>query len=340
MTKILVTGGAGYIGSHTVKELLGCGYSQVLVLDNLSTGNEGAVLAPARLIKGDLSDKDFLEKTFSENEIDAVIHFAASKDAAESVREPKKYYENNLINSLNLLNAMVEKGVKKIIFSSTAAVYGDTEKVPVDESVPTNPVNPYGWTKLMFEGAMADYERAYGLKYASLRYFNVAGADVDGRLGNDYKGRKEDLVSALMEVAVGKRDKFIINGTDYETKDGSCVRDLIHVNDLASAHILALEYLERGGKSEIFNLGSESGFTVKETADMTKKATGTNFIVEDGHRREGDIVVSIASSKKAKKILGWQQKHNSLESIIKTAWEWENKNGNNARNAKLKINKR
>lgn len=319
--KILVTGGAGYIGSHTVKELLKTGRYEVLVFDNLSTGKKESVSSPAKLIIGDLESLLDLEKIFKENKFDAVIHFAASKDAAESVLDPEKYYENNVVNGLNLLNATVGAGVKNIIFSSTAAVYGDAKNVPVDEKTLTNPINPYGQTKLMFEKILADYEKAYSIKYVSLRYFNAAGADIDGKLGCDFENGK-DLVSVLMRVALGKEKKFIINGTDYKTKDGTAVRDLIHVNDLASAHLKALEYLEKRGNSNIFNLGSEKGFTVKEAVDLTKRITGTNFEVEEGPRRLGDISISIASSEKAKKLLGWETRHSDLGSIIKTSWNW------------------
>lgn len=324
MKTILVTGGAGYIGSHVVKELIEKGYKKIIVLDNLSTGNELAVLPPAKVILVDLKDVERMDEIFSTYKPYAVFHFAAHIDATESVASPLKYYENNISNSLNLLSLMVRYDVKKIIFSSSAAVYGENKMVPLTEKAEASPISSYGWSKFMFEKVLADYDKAYGIKSVSLRYFNAAGADVDKKLGKHDKSHKGDLISVLLEVAAGKRGKFIINGVDYETKDGSCVRDLIHVNDLASAHIFALEYLEKGGESEVFNLGSEKGFTVREAVRMTKKITGTDFRVEEGPRREGDIAVSVASSKKAKEMLGWQQKHDSLEKIIETAWGWHN----------------
>jgi UDP-glucose 4-epimerase len=321
-TKILITGGAGFIGSHVVKELIDNGYTKIIVLDSLITGHKEAILDPAKLIVVDLADDKKLSEIFRKERPEVVIHFAAYKEAGESVLNPEKYYKNNIVNGLNLLSVMKKYGVKNIIFSSSAAVYGNVDVVPITEETPTNPINPYGWTKLMFEKILSDYDNAYGIRSISLRYFNAGGADVDGKLGNNYP-KKEDLVSVLVETALGKKEKFVINGIDYNTPDGSCVRDIIHVNDLAVAHVLALEYLINNNKSDIFNLGSERGFSVKEAIETTKKITKKEFTVLEGPRRQGDTETSIASSEKAKKILTWQLKHNNLKTIIKTAWDWE-----------------
>lgn len=320
--KILVTGGAGYIGSHTVKELKKAGYNDIVVVDDLSTGNKENIPADIRFIEGDFGSKEVLAEAFSEK-IDSVIHFAASKIAPESVEKPEEYYDNNVSKSINLIKECLRNNVKYFIFSSSAAVYGDVQGFPITEEFETKPTNPYGWSKLMFEQILTDVSNAHELKHVSLRYFNAGGADPEAELGNNH-AEGEDLISVLMRTATNGGE-FKIFGTDYDTKDGTCVRDLIHVTDLAVAHIDALAYLERGEESLTVNLGSESGFTVKEIAELTRRVTGVDFNIEAGPRRAGDIVTSIASSKKAKEILGWERKHSDIETLVKTAWNWEKK---------------
>jgi len=322
---ILVTGGAGYIGSHTVKELLKSGRQNIVVVDDLSTGDVSKVAKGATFVKGDFADSRILTPILKSG-VDTVIHFAASKVAPESVKNPEKYYENNVAKSIKLLELCVKHDVKNFIFSSSAAVYGDVHGSPITEDFPTVPTNPYGWSKLMFEQILIDSSAAHSLRHVSLRYFNAGGADPEGELGNDH-AKGEDLVSVLMVAAV-TGNEFTIFGTDYDTKDGTCVRDLVHVSDLASAHIKALEYLENGGESVTVNLGSEKGFTVGEIADLTKRITGSDFKVTEGGRRSGDIVISIASSEKAQRKLGWEKRYSDMDTIIKTAWSWESKGRN------------
>jgi UDP-glucose 4-epimerase len=322
MSRILVTGGAGYIGSHTVKELINSGHKDIIVIDDLSAGNKSRVPLAVSFIHGDFADAVLLQPVF-EDGIDTVIHFAASKIAPESVIDPEKYYQNNVAKSIQLLEMCVKNGVKNFIFSSSAAVYGDVQCGPITEEFPTVPTNPYGWSKLMFEQVLLDSSVAYPLKHVTLRYFNAGGADPEGELGNNHK-KGEDVISILMRSAKNQKS-FTILGTDYDTKDGSCVRDMIHVSDLASAHVKAIKYLEKGGRSVTVNLGSEEGFTVREIASLTKKVTNSGFEIKDGERRTGDIVVSIASSEKARELLGWQKKYSDLETLIQTAWEWEKK---------------
>lgn len=317
---VLVTGGAGYIGSHAVKDLLRAGRS-VVVLDDLSAGNARMVPSAVTLYRGDFSDVELLDRIFAENDIDAVVHFAAFKDAAESVSEPLKYYDNNVARSIRLLEFLADRGVEKFVFSSTAAVYGDVDGYPIDEGFATEPVNPYGWSKLMFEQILADTEAQSGLRSVSLRYFNAAGADPDGELGNTASVRK-DVVSALISAAVSG-STFTINGADYDTADGTPVRDLVHVSDLASAHTLALDYLDRGGETFVANLGSGRGFTIRELAAVTAEVTGSSFPVVVGPRREGDIAVSVASSELVFEKLGWVPVHSDVESIIGSSWAWE-----------------
>lgn len=320
MVKILVTGGAGYIGSHTVKKLLSNGY-EVVVVDDLSTGNKDAV-SGAELVIGDFSDKKLITRVINEHHPNAVIHFAASKDAAESVSRPDKYFENNTAKTINFLNTIMSFGIKNVIFSSTAAVYGDVQKYPITEDFPVKPTNPYGESKAMVEKVLLEYQKALGLMPIILRYFNAGGAGPELDLGNRYPN-PQDVVSVLMKVATGQKESFSIFGTDYDTRDGSCVRDIVHVDDLAEAHVLALEVLLTKGKTGVYNLGSENGFTVREIVETTQKVTSKKIKTIEAPRREGDIVVSIASSAKAQKELGWCPKH-SLRDIIETAYRWQN----------------
>jgi UDP-glucose 4-epimerase len=318
---VLVTGGAGYIGSHTVKKLLKSGYKNIIVIDDLSTGEKTRILKQVTFIEGDFANQELLETIFKNNKIENVIHFAASKIAPESVINPEKYYDNNLAKSIKLLQYCVNHKVKNFIFSSSAAVYGDVQGYPITEDFETKPTNPYGWSKLMFEQVLNDCSVSHDLKYVSLRYFNAGGADPEGQLGNNHE-KGEDVISILMEVAK-KNGTFTIHGSDYNTKDGTCIRDLVHVSDLASAHLAAIKYLERGGRSLKVNLGSEEGFTIREIAELTKKITGVNFKIKDGRRRPGDIVVSIASSEKARKLLLWKRRYSDIDKIIDSAWQWE-----------------
>ncbi|WP_038056405.1 UDP-glucose 4-epimerase GalE [Thermodesulfobacterium hydrogeniphilum] len=321
MAKILVTGGAGYIGSHVVKLLGEKGYD-ILTYDNLSTGHEWAVLY-GKLIKADLADKETLRKVFKEFKPDAVMHFAASIVVPESVRDPLKYYRNNVVNTLNLLEVMEEVGVKNFIFSSSAAVYGVPEKIPIPETEPLNPINPYGETKATVERILRNLTNSgNGFKYVSLRYFNVAGADPEGKIGFAYPEPTHLIIRAL-KTAKGEFEKLEIYGTDYPTPDGTCVRDYIHVMDIAEAHLIALEYLLDGGESEVLNCGYGRGFSVREVIETVKKVTGINFKVVEAPRRPGDPAVLIADNSKIKKKFSWKPKYDNLEFIIKTAWNWE-----------------
>jgi len=321
--KILVTGGAGYIGSHAVKALGEAGY-EVLTYDNLSTGNKWSVLY-GKLIIADLSDKETLKKTIVRFKPDAVMHFAASIVVPESVRDPLKYYRNNTVNTLNLLDVMLEQGIGKFIFSSTAAVYGISENIPVDESAAMNPINPYGTSKMMAEKILMDAHLAENdFNYVSLRYFNVAGADKDCRIGQAYK-ESTHLITRALKTAKGEIEKLQVFGTDYPTADGTCIRDYIHVDDIAEAHILALRYLFDKGRSEVFNCGYGHGYSVREVIAAAKKVTGIDFRVEETGRREGDPAILIADSAKIKRELNWQPQYDDLEYIIKTAWIWENR---------------
>jgi len=316
---ILVCGGAGYIGSQTVKELKEAGYFPV-TYDNLLTGHREAVLA-GDFVLGDLSDAQRLAQVFRKYQPQAVMHFAASIEVAESVKNPAKYFENNLANGLNLLKVMLQHGVKKLIFSSTAAVYGKPQKIPIRESDPTQPINPYGLSKLMFEQILSWYAQAYGLRSISLRYFNAAGADPSGRLGQD-SPKPTHLITKAILTALGQEPFLEVYGTDYPTPDGTCIRDYIHVKDLAIAHILALKALNKGTFSPVYNLGTERGFSVKEVIAMTKKVTKVDFLVRQAKRRPGDPAVLIASTEKAKKELGFKPRYSDLKTIIKTAWHW------------------
>ncbi|MEG0583423.1 MAG: UDP-glucose 4-epimerase GalE [Cetobacterium sp.] len=321
---ILVCGGAGYIGSHAVRALLDS-KKDVIVLDNLQTGHVDSVPENVKLVLGDLRDTEFLNKVFKENKIDGVIHFAADSLVGESVVNPSKYFENNVMGSLNLLNTMKKYGVNKIVFSSTAATYGEPENVPILETDKTEPTNPYGESKLMVEKMLKWFDQAYGIKYTALRYFNVAGAISTGEIGEDHQPETH-LIPIILQVALGKRDKIAIYGDDYPTPDGTCIRDYIHVMDLADAHLLALDRLGRGEESRVYNLGNGEGFSVKEVIDVTRKVTKHPIPAEVSPRRAGDPARLIASSEKAIKELGWKPKYNSLQSIIETAWNWHKTN--------------
>ncbi len=320
--KVLVTGGAGYIGSHIVKTLGEKGYD-IIVIDNLSYGNEWAVLY-GKLIKGDLADKEFLENIFKKEGVEAVIHMAAFILVDESIREPLKYYRNNFVNGLNLIEMCIQYNVSKFIFSSTAAVYGIPDSIPIKEDSPLKPINPYGASKIMVEQALKDIASSSNLKYISLRYFNVAGADPLVRIGQARKNATH-LITVSLRTALGKKSHLDIYGTDYPTPDGTCIRDYIHVDDLADAHVLSLEYLSSNKESKIYNCGYGHGYSVKEVIDQVKKVTRIDFPVKYADRRPGDPPSLIADSSKLKKELGWSPKYDDLEYIIKTAWEWEKK---------------
>ncbi len=317
---ILVTGGAGYIGSHTVLALAATGFTPV-VFDNLSTGHEQAVPKGVTLVRGDIHDIDFVAETLCRYDIAGVIHFAASSLVGESMENPAKYYENNVEGTLHLLLGLQKAGVSKIVFSSTAAVYGEPKKTPIEEDFPHNPTNVYGRTKLVIEHMLSDFSAAYGLRYVALRYFNAAGAAEGGAIGEDHNPETH-LIPLILKAAQGVRDHVAVYGTDYPTKDGTCIRDYIHVTDLADAHVLAMRYLLDGGESNIFNLGSENGFSVREMIETAKAVTGVDFKVTEEARRAGDPAVLIASSTKCKKILGWQPTHSSTKEIFASAWAW------------------
>ncbi len=319
---VLVTGGAGYIGSHVVKLLGKKGYN-VVVFDNLSTGHKESILY-GDFVYGDLSNKKLLEQTIKKYNIDAVMHFAAFIQVGESVHYPLKYYQNNTCNAIKLLDILIENNVDKFIFSSTAAVYGMPEKIPVTEDTPFDPINPYGQSKVFVEKILKDLAHIDAINYVALRYFNVAGADPEGELGQNYEFATH-LITRCLKTAKGEYEKLEIYGTDYNTPDGTCIRDYIHVNDLGSAHIDALEYLLSGNKSNIFNLGYGHGYSVKEVVNLAKKVTGVDFKVVETGRREGDPEALAADSSKIKEILKWQPKYDNLEFIIKTAWDWEKK---------------
>lgn len=316
---ILVCGGAGYIGSHMVAELLEQG-KEVVVLDNLEKGHKDALLG-GKLYVGDLRDRDILDKVFNENKIEAVIDFAAYSLVGESMEEPLKYFNNNVYGTINLLEAMKDHGVKYIVFSSTAATYGEPENLPILEEDKTIPTNAYGESKLLVEKILRWCDSAYGIKFTVLRYFNAAGAHINGKIGEDHSPESH-LIPLILQVAQGKRENIKIFGEDYNTEDGTCIRDYIHVSDLASAHSLALDRLMIGEPSAIYNLGNGTGFSVKEVIEVTRKVTGHPIPAEVAERRAGDPAILIASSEKAIKELGWKPKFNSLETIIDTAWNW------------------
>ncbi|MDF2472499.1 MAG: galE [Anaerocolumna sp.] len=317
---ILVTGGAGYIGSHTVHQLIKLGHA-VTVYDNLSKGHAEAVPAQASLIVGDIRDGALLSRTFKENDIQAVIHFAADSLVGESMQQPAKYYQNNVAATLALLETMLSCQVTKIVFSSTAAVYGELNQWPITEDMPTQPTNVYGRTKLIIEGMLADFAQAYKLSYVSLRYFNAAGALEGGSIGEDHNPESH-LIPLVLKTALGQRPAIDIYGTDYPTADGTCIRDYIHVVDLAKAHVLAVSYLLSGGESRVYNLGSEQGFSVREVINHAKVITARDFNVREIERRLGDPAVLVASSRKIQSELGWKPSCSDLGSIIKDAWTW------------------
>jgi len=318
---VLVAGGAGYIGSHVCKMLTRKGYN-VIIYDNLSHGYE-FLAKYGKFILGDIGDKRQLDLVFKNYKIDVVMHFCAYIEVGESVQNPRKYYVNNLYHAINLFDTMLENGVNKLIFSSTAAVYGMPENVPIDEEEPKNPINPYGRTKWMIEQVLKDYSDAHGFKYVAFRYFNAAGADPEGELGEAHEPETH-LIPLVLDAALGIRKSIKIFGTDYPTPDGTCIRDYIHVNDLATAHIKGIEYLMNGNESNYFNLGNGTGFSVREIIDTVKKFTGKNFEVEEVERRPGDPAILIAKSDKARKILNWTPEY-GIEDIVKHAWEWHKK---------------
>ena len=318
---ILICGGAGYIGAHTVFELIGRG-EEVVIVDNLQTGHRGALNPAAKFYEGDIRDAYILDKIFIENKIEAVIHFAANSLVGESVQNPLKYFNNNVGGMQILLEEMTKFDVDKIVFSSTAAVYGEPEKIPIVETDKTLPTNPYGESKLIMERMIRWVKN---LRFVSLRYFNAAGAIENGSIGEDHKCETH-LIPLILQVPLGKRDHITIFGEDYPTHDGTCLRDYIHVVDLADAHILALNYLRNGGDSEIFNLGNGRGFSVKEIISAAEKVTGQKIKTEIGERRAGDPAKLIASSDKAKKILHWTPRFSEVEKIIATAWNWHKNN--------------
>jgi len=320
--KVLVTGVAGYIGSHTVKELLKKGY-EVVVFDNFSTGRK-ELLVGGELIEGDLMDKDSIEDTLKRGNFGAVLHFASLIQVGESYADPQKYYTHNLLSSLNLLDVMLEAKVKAFIFSSSAAVYGVPLQVPIPENHPLSPVNPYGQTKVFVEKILEDYERAYGLKYISLRYFNAAGADPDGLLGEMHEPETH-LIPNLLLYLLGEKKGFDLYGTDFPTEDGTAVRDYIHVTDLARAHVLALRKLLESSRSEFINLGTNTGYSVLEIIKKTEAITGKKVLYKERPKRKGDVPVLLASNEKAEKILGWKLSHSDIETIIQTAWNWHQK---------------
>ncbi|MCB0742381.1 MAG: UDP-glucose 4-epimerase GalE [Ignavibacteriae bacterium] len=317
--KILVTGGAGYIGSHFVK-ILNDKNINVVVLDNLSRGHREAVPQNVTLEVVDLLDYEKLNATLKKYNFDAIVHFAAFAYVGESVENPVLYYQNNVVGSFNLLKACVENNIKKFVFSSTCSLYGNPETVPISESQKTNPINPYAQTKLIIENMLSDFDKAYGLKYVVLRYFNAAGDDFTGSIGESHEPEPH-LIPIVINTALGSREKVLIFGNDYKTKDGTCVRDYIHINDLGDAHLRALEYLNKNGESDIFNLGTGDGYSVNEIIETAEKITNLKIKKEIAPRREGDPATLVADNQKAKTKLGWTPKHN-LEEIISSAYNW------------------
>lgn len=319
---ILVLGGAGYIGSHAVDQLITRG-EKVVVVDNLLTGHREAVHPSAVFYEGDVRDKTFLQTVFKNESIDGVLHFAASSLVGESVEKPLKYFSNNVTGMEILLEVMHENNVNKIIFSSTAATYGEPETVPIPETTPTNPKNPYGESKLMMEKMMKWCDEAYGMRYVALRYFNVAGAKQDASIGEDHTPETH-LVPIILQVALGQRKELSIFGDDYDTPDGTCIRDYVHVEDLIAAHLLALDYLNAGNQSEVFNLGSNTGYSVKEMLDAAREVTGRDIPAKIVPRRAGDPARLVATADKARTILNWNPQITDIQTIIETAWNWHN----------------
>ena len=317
---ILVAGGAGYIGSHMVKDLVEHG-QDVVVADNLSTGHRDAINSKAKFYEGDIRDRKFLDKIFDNEDIEAVVHFAAFSIVPESMSKPLKYFDNNTGGMITLLEAMRDHNIKYIVFSSTAATYGVPEHMPIKETDPQNPINPYGLSKLMMEKMMHWADKAYGIKFVALRYFNVAGAAPDGTIGEDH-GPETHLVPIILQVAQGKRKELSIFGDDYNTPDGTNVRDYVHVMDLADAHILAIKYLEAGNESNAFNLGSSTGFSNKQMLEAAREVTGKPIPAKIAPRRPGDPDSLVAASDKARNVLGWDPKYDDVHDIIATAWKW------------------
>jgi UDP-glucose 4-epimerase len=329
--KVLVVGGAGYIGSHTVLELL-CKNYEVAVFDSFENGHNEALEIVQKItskelsiFKGNLLNILEIRNAIETFKPDCVIQFAAYIEVGESVKDPLKYYGNNVIGGLNLLAAMGEFGVNKIVFSSTAAVFGQPDEVPIKESTTKSPINPYGSSKYMFEQILNDSSKAYGMNYVALRYFNACGCEMDGHIGEDH-APESHLIPLIMDAALGKRESIGIYGTDYETRDGTCIRDYVHVLDLAEAHIKAIEFMVRENKSDVFNLGSSEGYSVREIIDEVKKVSGKEFKVIESDRRAGDPAVLVADNQKAKEVLGWEIRYN-LEAIIESAWKWETGKG-------------
>jgi UDP-glucose 4-epimerase len=316
--KILVTGGAGYVGSHAARLLDRAGH-EVWIFDNLSQGHRGAC-QPGRLIEGELMNRQLLVEVLSSRRIDAVMHFAAFSLVGESVTDPAKYYHNNVIATLNLLDAMRAADVKRIVFSSTTATYGVPDRVPITEDESQQPINPYGFCKLVIEHALADYAHAYGLAYAALRYFNAAGASPDGDMGEDHDPESH-LIPIVLGVALGQRPQIMVFGDDYPTPDGTCIRDYIHVDDLGSAHVKALERLTPGQGLQL-NLGTGRGYSVREVIDACRRVSGRPIPEKMGPRREGDPPELVADSSRAQKVLDWKPRYNDIESIVSTAWRW------------------
>jgi len=319
---VLVTGGAGFIGAHAVLALQQAGF-EVLILDNLERGHRDLVetVLNAQLIVGDIGDRPLLDQVFHSRSIAAVLHFAAYIEVGESVRFPDRFYKNNVNGTLTLLQAMVAAQVPSIVFSSTAAVYGLPQRLPLEETDPCAPINPYGRSKWMVEQILADMERAYGLKYVIFRYFNAAGADPHGRLGEDHHPETH-LIPLVLQTALGRRPHINIYGTDYPTPDGTCIRDYIHVSDLAYAHVLGLKYLLAGGESNVLNLGNGQGFSVRQVIDTAARVTGCHIPIQHSDRRAGDPARLVANADRARRILGWQPQYADIEEIIAHAWQW------------------
>lgn len=317
---ILILGGAGYIGSHACYQLIDQG-EHVVVIDNLETGHIEALHPRANFYEGDIRDIDFLRSVFAKESVEVILHFSANSLVGESMEKPLKYFDNNVYGTQVLLQAMVEAEVKYIVFSSTAATYGEPREVPILETAPTNPTNAYGETKLIMEKMMKWTENAHGIRYVSLRYFNVAGARESAEIGEDHRPESH-LVPIILQTALGQRDSITIFGEDYDTSDGTCVRDYVHVEDLIDAHISAVNYLKNGGDSDVFNLGSNKGFSVWEMIEAARNTTGKKIPARIGERRNGDSSTLIASSEKAKQILGWEPKKTSISRIFEDAWSW------------------
>ncbi len=316
--RILVTGGAGYVGSHACRQLRRSGH-QVTVYDNLSKGHRGAT-DPDNLVVGDLSDRALLRNVMNERRIDAVMHFAAFALVGESVAQPEIYYQNNVVGTLSLMEAMREAGVQRIVFSSTTATYGEPDKMPISEDQPQHPINPYGFSKLVIERALDDYAHAHGWSFAALRYFNAAGASPDGDIGEDHDPESH-LIPIVLQVALGQRENISVFGEDYPTPDGTCIRDYVHVDDLADAHLRALDKLNDGTCLKL-NLGTGKGHSVREVIDACRRVTGHPIPAMFGERRPGDPPELVADASRAKEVLGWRPKYNEIQPIVQTAWKW------------------